>query len=390
MSVIKSTFGYPLREDVEREAEIIGEPIRVFTAESKTFEPLPPDTKLIPAVLDMGIERDDKALHLCWSASKDFSLFAAGVGVAQEIADAARQKWLNAVFASLEDHAALCNVRRGADGKYRIPAVPEAIVGFVHGYSVADGKVFPSLHVHALQTAMCVTADGHRGQNASLLENYYRTQTADRAFIRKVEQDILTSLGVRTELRADGKGYCIADYPRDFVSAMSPASRSIREAVAERGMDFSPFWADQFAQRRPDRHRMPSDQIPTRDEARDQWVEVAKGYGFERISVTAPDRNPAEREAQFLTAEIMEKAVHNCTAGGGSFTPLQLKQAALEVSLGYPQVSAEQVVAEVHRVIEKPKLYGLGKQQLHEIGETLLRKCETIQLQPDRQEELQR
>jgi hypothetical protein len=370
MSVTKATARYGYAPDMNREGELTGEPVGVYTAQTKRFEPT--GLTFAEALAAHGIQRDDRVTHLCSTLDKPASLLCAGVffppDKAMELRQVAREK----VHELLEICAANGEIRKGADGKVRLDAVPVAIVTVVHDRTYTerkDGTVedLPHWHVHAFKATTCVTEDGRTGQDASLRDNYYRTQTARAAELSKAVQDAAVAMGVETRVTRDGRGWGVVGYPDAFVKAMCSGKDRIDRAILERGLEGTKFARerDQAARDRPDRARPPMDQIPPLEESRARWEQKGREFGCEPLKLRPPEKLPDARASQYLAAEIVHKAVVRAAAetasAGAGFSDVQLRQAAFEVSFAYPQVTAPQVAEAVRRVLDKPKIHGLER-----------------------------
>lgn len=382
MSATKGSFAYTERDDVSREAELSDSPIFLYTHVTREFVLVDPTATLKEVAEVRGLSGADKALHLCRSANKDFSIIALGGFVPPDVANSIREARRQAVIGQFEHRLEKSFIRKGADGREHIPATPETVLFFSHIYSyakVGDAiHVFPHDHHHAIKSGTCRTADGRTGQDASLRNNWFRTQATDRAEDLKRQETILNDNGIRTERR--GNNFIVPEIPRDFVGRMSPGSERIREAIRELGFQHTPLAADIAARLREDRGRMPTAEIPTLEEARREWQVLAKLYSFERVEVREPLPRLSENDAKFAAAAVVKQSVLQLHAQSGTagFSPVQLKQAALENSLGVHGLTADQVIAEVRLAYQRPKTHGLERGRL-DSGEPVLRIAHPLQ-----------
>jgi hypothetical protein len=368
MSVTKGSFEYATRDDVSREGELSGFPVYLYTPETRRFVSLDdPLATLNRVTKALGLSGEDKGLHICATANKDFSIIALGGFVPPHVADLIRDQRRQLVQEWAEKRLEKSFIRKGADGREHIPASPEVVLMFAHSFSCVKAddtiRVVPHDHYHVIKSGTCRTADGRTGQDACLRNNWFRTQAADRAEDLKRQETILNDNGIRTERR--GNGFIVPEIPRDFVRRMSPGAERIREAISELGLEHTPYAADVAARLRPDRDRMPASEVPTLEEARREWQAVAKFYAFERVEVREIPRL-SERDAKFAAAAVVKQSIQQLHEETGSygFSPAQLKQAALENSLGVHGLTADQVIAEVKLAYQHPKTHGLERGRL--------------------------
>lgn len=202
MSVTKGSFAYTERDDVSREADLSDSPIFLYTHVTREVFQVGPDATLKEVAEARGLSGDDKALHVCHSANKDFSIIALGGFVPPDVAKSIRDERRQSVIAQFEQRLEKSFIRKGTDGREHIPAVSETVLLFSHSYSYAKVEdtihVFPHDHHHAIKSGTCRTADGRTGQDASLRNNWFRTQASDRAEDLKRQETILNDHGIRT------------------------------------------------------------------------------------------------------------------------------------------------------------------------------------------------
>ena len=285
------------------------------------------------------------AFDLTFSAPKDLSIIyaLAGPKLKREI-DGAMFEAAKAGMRYVQDEA--CKTRLGQGGAKVVEGGGLLAALFPHDTS---RELDPQYHIHALVFNFTNGPDGkYRSLDASKL---YEHKMAAGAVFRVELASRLAMLGF--QVRPDGTSFSIAGMPDGISDEFSKRAKQIQARLREKGKEPTPEAKAEAALK-----SRRAKQIVDHDKLVEQWLEVAKRYGFTRPAEQVDElRTYVKPKGWDETAErqaAVSEALKKLTSNASTFTERKLiEQTAVEAQMR--GLFANQVRLEVFFELERAR-----------------------------------
>ena len=285
------------------------------------------------------------AFDLTFSAPKDLSIIyaLAGPKLKREI-DVAMSEAAKAGMRYVQDEA--CKTRLGQGGAKVVEGGGLAAALFPHD---ASRELDPQYHIHALVFNFTKGPDGKfRSLDAS---KFYQHKHAAGAIFRAELAARLATLGFVIE--RDSFSFSIRGVPPELSDELSKRAKQIEAKLREKGKAPTPKAKDEAALK-----SRRAKQLVDHDQLVEQWLEVAKRYGFTRPAEQVEElRTYVKPKGWDETAErqaAMREALKQLTSSASAFTEKRLiEQTAVEAQTR--GLCASQVRLEVFFELERAR-----------------------------------